>query len=297
MKRLRELFLKNMKNNKLNFFTYTFAIIFFIVYIVGIVILLCNKYSVKNILSLSADYVTVVSCILVLMQLIAFVKDSRRNEFRSRKEAAYKIAREYAEDVLANMGFIQSVLAVSYDEKNPKKLFDLLENVRIDSFLYSNAKSNASYTEYISKFQSEDYDDIKYDTIMIFSVSYKIPGFMDIDLIKKEDSKKHMANIRFKSMIFSTLNTLECFAMSVNQNVSDSEMLYSSLHQTFLKFVRFVYPFICQQNIEDETFYPNIIKLFYAWNQYEIEENERKDALERKKQDMIKKNKTEGRPL
>lgn len=119
MKEFFDVNLNKIKNNKLNFITYTFAIIFFIVYFVAFLVLIHNKYSVKNILSISADYVTVVSCILVLIQLIAFVKDSRRNEYRSRKEAAYKIAREYADIVLSNMSFIQAVLSISYNQQDP----------------------------------------------------------------------------------------------------------------------------------------------------------------------------------
>lgn len=116
-------------------------------------------------------------------------------------------------------------------------------------------------------------------------------------MIKENDAKKHLANIRFKSILFDTLNTLECFAMSVNQNVSDSEMLYASLHQTYLKFVKYVYPFLCEQNNDEEKFYPNIINLYYSWEQKEFNEEQKKLDLEHKKQDMIRKSKTVGTPL
>lgn len=290
-------FLGKSKNNKLNFFTYTFATIFFIVYVIGFTVLLHSKYSIKNILSLSADYVTIVSCILVLIQLIAFVKDSRRNEFRSRKEAAYKIAREYADDVLSNMGFIQSVLSVTFNQQDPTKLEKILQSANIESFLSSDSKANSAYSDYVNIFLNEKDDNINYDTINTFSIVYKIPGFMDIAMINEDSAKKHLANIRFESMLFDTLNTLECFAMSVNQNVSDSEMLYASVHQTFLKFVKYVYPFICKQNIDEERFYPNIIKLYYSWNKKELDEEKKKVDLEQKKQDMIRKSKTVGTPL
>lgn len=124
-----------------------------------------------------------------------------------------------------------------------------------------------------------------------------VPGFLDINRINEEEIKKHLANIRFKSFLFDTLNVLESFAMSVNQNVSDSEMLFSSLHQTFLKFVRFVYPFICYQNKECEVFYPNIIQLYHSWTKKKESDNKLMQELENNKKKKLNKGRTSSKPL
>ena len=296
MKKL-EKFVVRVFNNKLSISTIALGIVSFIAYIIIFFYLRSKESSIDYILSISADYVTVVSCVLVLIQLFAFVKDSRRKEFRSRKEAAYNIAREYAQDVLSRITFIQNVLSLSYNQDDCRELEKITSQAKISSFKDSDMRNNPCYKAYVERFMDFNTDPLALNVVVNLSVSSNTPGFTDILSIEEDSIKKHIANIRFFSSLMNTLNVLEYFAMSVNQNVSDSEMLFASLHQTFLKFVRIVYPFICYQNVEEETFYPNIIKLFYSWSEAQEADVLLKKELESKKERKIQKHKKIGKPL
>ena len=289
--------LKEIKNNRLNLYTALITILFTILYIIALIYLLANNYRKSFVMSVSADYVTVVSCVIIVIQLIAFVKDSRRNEFRSRKEAAYRIAKEYANGVLIKMSFIQRVLSNTYDKKDPLLLEKNLKQVQITGFTNNDMQKNEKYKKYIELFLSGKNDAIPLNIIYNNSVICKIDGFTDIENHVASDMKLIVANTRFKIMIFDTLNTLEYFAMSINQNVSDSEMLYPSLHQTIVRFVAFVYPFICCQNIESELFYPNIIDLYKSWYGQQKDEELRQQKIKKKQQDILKKESKKAKPL
>lgn len=285
-----------MKNNRLNCLTAILVAIFTLVYIVALIILLIRHYPKSTILSISADYVTVVSFVIIVIQLIAFVKDSRRNEFRSRKEAAYHIAREYADKMLSRVSFIQAVLSLSYDS-DPNTLQEAVCKVEISGFSKADMQQNTVYKKYIELFIESEEDKLSLNHILIQAVVNRIPGFLDINSLEDNKIKNHIANTRFKIYLFDTLNVLECFAMSVNQNVSDSEMLYSSLHQTFIKFVHFVYPFICCQNEGENWFYPNIIQLYQNWGKKEDSEKKLQADLEKQKNEKLNKGRTSAKPL
>lgn len=292
-------YVDRIKNNKLDVFTRISAIVFAVFYFIGLIILVINKYSLSSILSLSADYVTIVSFVLVLIQLIAFVKDSRRNEFRSRKEAAYKITREYADNVLGRMCFIQNVLSLNYNKNDGYELQNTICSAELDGFTVKDMQCNTAYQKYIEIYINDPENSISdYDIVLNLSITNRISGFLDIaGLHDKQDIMKYLINTRFHSYIIDTLNVLECFSMSVNQNVSDSEMLYDTLHQTFLKFVRYVYPYICRQNNEAEIFYRNIIKLFFTWNKKAVDERKLREELERQKQEKLKQKSSWAKPL
>lgn len=127
---------------------------------------------------------------------------------------------------------------------------------------------------------------------MVYRLLKKIEG---IDL--EEKNLNQLCNIRFRVILCDTMNTLEYFAMTVNQNVAESEMLYDSIHQTFLFFVKLVYPFICEQNIDEELYYPNIIKLYKTWVSKKAKNDKMKIKSEQKKKKAIERKKNESIPL
>lgn len=255
-----------IRNNKLNVVTYVIAFIAVVAYVVGITKEISNETELNNILSMSADYVTICSCIIVLIQLVAFFSDSRHKESRCRKEAALKLGEEYATKILHNITYIENVLATYYDKDNPALLYERLSELSIDRFVNKDNLKNKELERYFSIFKNRQYD-IPYDLIVEKSVSYHL-SYNLIELKKNKKTPEEInktVNIKFKHIIFDTLNNLECFSMSVNHNVAESEMLYPSLHHTYLKFVRFMYPLICMQNNDEENYYTNVIELYRTW--------------------------------
>lgn len=198
--------------------------------------------------------------------------------------------------MLSRVSFIQAVLSLSYDS-DPTALQEAVCKVKITGFSKANLQQNTIYSKYTELFNDDAKDNLNLNHILNQAVVNRIPGFLDINTLGDSDIKKHLANARFKIYLFDTLNVLECFAMSVNQNVSDSEMLYSSLHQTFIKFVHFVYPFICCQNEGENWFYPNIIQLYQTWIQKEYLDKKLQADLEKQKNDRLNKGRTSAKPL
>ena len=86
--------------------------------------------------------------------------------------------------------------------------------------------------------------------------------------------------------------------MSVMHNVAESEMIFPSLHYTFLKFVRYMYPYICMYNTEEENYYSNIIDLYRSWESVKNAIEQCREEGRRHAEKMIKDQKRKfKRPL
>ncbi len=256
-----------LRNNKLNAFTYIIAGIAIIMYVLGLNEQINSEKTLSEILSMSANYVAICSCIIVLVQVVAFFSDSRHKESRCRKEAALKLADEYASTILRNITFIQNVVRCYYDRDNPESLNEKLSELKIDKFVSKELTKVKGLEKYIDIFRNGKYN-IPCEIIKNASISYRV-GYNIIKDTTDEDNDdlKREANIAFKLIVSDTLNKLEYFSMAVNHNVAESEMLYPSLHQTYLNFVRFMYPYICMENIDEENYYTNIIELYRTWEE------------------------------
>ncbi len=275
--------------NKLNLFTVIFSIVFGIVYFMFIVLWKKQNVLFEDALSMSADYVTIVSCVLVLIQLIAFVKDSRQKEYRCRKENALVLAKEYANDLLKKFTFIQTVLSFYYDPDDATALQEELDKIEIDKFTKSFVGKKTRLSKLEKAFLNGEYV-IPYEIILERATIHEIDGFLDFYTIEDEDLRKNLANIKFKRLVCDTMNNLEYFTMSVNQNVAESKMLFVSLHQTYLKFIKYVYPYICNNNVDDESLYTNVIDLYRNWLKEKNEIQSLKKKNEVKSTKIIKKN-------
>lgn len=297
-----------VKNNKVMSVTILVIILSVILFVVGCFIF--KSEDSKDLLEMSANYITICSCVIVVIQLVAYVRDSRHNEARAKKESALTLAEKYAKEILPSIAFIENVLSASYGQKN-YDLEEMLGRIKTKDFIKSellNQNSKMEVLNYSLYFQNGVYNiDVKTIEKRIFGCQiFNNMYFNNITEETKNDEKeyKEILNVSFKSFVFDTMNILEYFAMSVNQNVAEKEMLYPSLHQTFLKFVKYVYPVICNSNIEEIEYYSNMVKLYNDWvekeAEYEKAKEQTKEALDKKKQEMTKQlsnKKLTGTPL
>lgn len=84
-------------------------------------------------------------------------------------------------------------------------------------------------------------------------------------------------NTEFQDILCSTLNKLEYFCMYFNAGIADEEIVYQSLHQSFLEMVKVVYFRIAILNKSGkDKYYTNIIELYNKWTKryMELEEKE-----------------------
>lgn len=251
----------------------------------------------SEIFSISSDFITIISCIFVVIQLIAFVNDSKLHENRARKEAALDLAKGYADDLLIKMTFIQNVLVFSYKSTNHAKpdLLELINSLDISSFLKEDLLKNNNLLAYSDYFKN-GVSNINYEIILDQAMKYDLAMFDNIRQANSKDMKS-LANIKFRILVSETLNLLEYYAMSINQNVAESDMLFGSLHQTFLLFVKYTHPYICMWNEKEEKFYPNVIKLYRIWTQKKEDYEQSKKMIEAKAKEKIKKQSHPGIPL
>lgn len=281
------------KTQKLNFVTCLVGTVALIIYL--ILFAVCFKdLEIEVVLSSSANYVAIASCILALIQIIAFVKDSRLHELRAKKERALDLAKEYAESILCEITFIENVLN-KHCGKDGTKLEELVMGIRIIGFTNNNLKDKENLKDYAKLFENGQYlidPDIIIEqaerfpmTSNFFSVN-EIKELEKIEKIGEEDADKmkRTTNLKFRVILCNTMNILEYFAMSVNQNVAESEMIFVSLHQTYLKFVHYMYPYICIANKDGESYYTNVIKLYKNWKD-KRDENDKENQSPRDESD------------
>ena len=78
---------------------------------------------------------------------------------------------------------------------------------------------------------------------------------------------KQKINTYYHNQLIALLNKLEYFAMTFNTNLADEKIVYPSLHQSFLKIVKYMYPHICNLNSGEsaDKYYTQIIELYNLW--------------------------------
>lgn len=89
------------------------------------------------------------------------------------------------------------------------------------------------------------------------------------DDTEKADQIKSLIMVQqYAKVVDHLLNSLEYFAMYFNTGVADEEVVYQSLHQTYLKIVRAMYFVIAQRNDSPkDMYYTNIINLYIKWSE------------------------------
>lgn len=159
------------------------------------------------------------------------------------------------------------------------ELNNISDKILIEDFLNSEFLENkdSDYVKLISIFKSRDYKNFTKEEINDENEKHNFEflvlktRLMKDFLIKKD----------------SVMNKLEYFAMNFSSGLADEEVVYQSLHQSYLSVVAFLYPAICKANVDSgqEKFYTSIIKLYNIW----IERQEEKNNIERTINNQMKK--------
>lgn len=103
--------------------------------------------------------------------------------------------------------------------------------------------------------------------------------------ITENDIKQSINSIylKYNYAAVDNLNKLEWFAMHFTHNIADSDTVYQSLHQLYLKTLISHYINISLKNkTGHEKFYINAIELYNEWNQTKQKFKRKSDKLEAK---------------
>ena len=233
----------------------------------------------------------------VLMVLIAGVsafyayRAYKHQRERSRKEAACKLASHYAEVILEKDAFISSVYrTMGLDEYIHKTInmndMEEFDREELEAIL---KKQGIELDAFMKKLSTIDpFVILQNSMLRERSAADRCTTYSEYIVVDEETGERRIKNETylvsdFYQEIIDLLNQLEWFGMNFQYGLADEELLYQSLHQTFLSTVWRLYPWISSNNVnnEDKT-YTNVIWLFDIWrkrlaNIKNTADNERKE--------------------
>lgn len=204
---------------------------------------------------------------------------------RLKNEKACELAKYYADHIIWKMSAVETILNdfVKYPSLDVSQTTDKLyftydeargklkkQGIKTEDFDKDISGLNNKYLQYLLKyhFKTQEY----------FNFSKLV---QDIDNVSIDNA----AN----DLIYDLLNEMEWFSMNFTYGVAAEDLVYQSLHKTFLSNVAVLYYKISSMNkTPDAMLFTNIIKLFNDWRQREIKTQRKlnRDAVRRKKNEQ-----------
>ena len=222
------------------------------------------------------DYVEI-GCLLLtflvaVVSAIYAVKSYKKQQNRARKEMACNLAQIYAETILPDYQFIYTVLDTSGIAKEAKELFPMEEFKVFDE---NELNCFIEYKERTRKEVDEIYSNVNGEHVFALLLC-RDPSLSKIEELSNmilgtephSHTLKKYWEMNFSLEIPSLLNRFEWFTMSLRYGIADEEILFQSLHQTFLSAVWLLYYYIARsnKNAPGDKYYTNIIWLFDRWH-------------------------------
>ena len=247
-----------------------------IVIAVYIILLIHNQqlFSVPHFIQILVGCISIPTFLITAVQISNYLYHAKYQVKNEQNAKSIGIAKQYAQNIIAETSFVHNVLVETIDETD----YRVLRNNVPEYFTLPSFEKQTVPIRVTEIFKNA-FSVISVETIeknVFLSNIFKSDDLIDTG--EKSSRLKREYNRRFRGTILNTLNMLEWFAMEINNNVADGEVLYDALHHTFLQFVEEVYPIICIRNQKtQETLYKNVIILYKKWNNKYIEE-ERKVA-------------------
>lgn len=210
----------------------------------------------------------------------------KKSLLAKKQEKAVEIAKEFSEDLVNKCGIINQVYQNSslnkilkYDKKNYDyfKVFNTDELRRI----YKDDDFPTKYQDLRRK-SIEELDEIYHYILISRVVPYNTEIFIKKRQNKHVDKEKDKEEIEndanriilqnsnlpyhFLDLESDVLNQLEHICMDISSKATDSNFIYQSLHQMFLRTVRTLAVEISVDNLNySDKFYTNIIHVYNDW--------------------------------
>lgn len=196
---------------------------------------------------------------------------------RAKKDAACELARYYAHDIIQRYDFVSYTFQHSKKEERIKELFpyDRLKEFDYKEMTNILAEQGLDPMETLRELNRID-PQVIYQGMIRNAHSVEERHSLSDEYIKitEDPSGKPVTEIVHQDMLMFAftnevtmlLNDLEWFSMSCRYGLADEEMLYQSLHLTFLSSVWLLYHYICLNNRENsDKLFTNVIWLFNTW--------------------------------
>lgn len=244
-----------------------------------VVVPLSDKIAIANcILTAILLLVTAISVYCAFRAYKNAVRDFTHQKERAKKDAACELAKYYAQHIIDEFQFVLDVLVLSKLNERIEQLFPYddisdLDRKELDKLLQRAETTFEAVEKEMTLISPLAIYSAKILTAKTISERHLIAEEYLVRK-KQEDGEVPMIGIAHESLlqnefsgkITTLLNNLEHFAMSCRYGLADEEMLYQSLHQTYISQVRLLYFYICRNNTTNEDkVYTNLIWLFNLW--------------------------------
>ena len=242
------------------------------------------------VINISGDWVSVLlqflMLVLTIFSVVCAFRAYKHQKDRTKKDAACNLAKIYANSIIAKYGDLNAIFVASGIAdlvRNTLELRDLrdFDNDELEKLL---KKANVSKKEFTEKFKKIDPSEILKVRIEKASSVEERVQLLSFYTKKKENGEIQIVNgdylkKDFFSEITDLMNELEWFAMNCRYGLADEELLYQSLHQSFLSTVWMLYYVISENNVNNEDkFFTNVIWLFIKWRDRLMNITDKKEA-------------------
>ncbi|MDD6642725.1 MAG: hypothetical protein PUF80_00635 [Firmicutes bacterium] len=212
--------------------------------------------------------------LVTVVSVICAVVAYKHQKKRARKESACKLAQFYAENIIKKYSLVSSVFNICKTFEYIKKSVEIdkirnFDNEELEKILKAKKIEKKDFLLKATSFDPFVILNCRIAQIELLSDRSRI--YSEFVEKSEKDDKLILKNPAFLMNDFSQditdlLNSLEWFSMNCNYRIADEELLYQSLHQTFISTIWMLYAFIASNNTNNENkMYTNIIDLFNLW--------------------------------
>lgn len=234
-----------------------------------------------------ASLFVIASAVFVGFQSKVFFNDYNKKHKKEEFENSFKLTQYYINNIIPQMSVILAVFK-SIGVENILK--NRLKNQVLSDF------DNEEFQLIFEKTTIQDLCDMikktKLEVLLpVLNIDRsKLPGCLECDYHEylkcnsevknkkqneeRSESYRKLLVSRFFAMLTDTKNEIEYFSMYFNSNLAEEEVIFDSLHQTFIDFVRMLYPFIAMHNtksVHGRKYFSNTIELYKRWSLKEKE--------------------------
>ena len=237
-----------------------------------------------QIISTAASILTLLGFIFAFVQIVIGNRQHRENARRTAAKEAVDIAKMFQHKIIPDMTIVMSVLVLS----GQKKFFGDSEKLCNSELRFTEEEITEIFgTEGIQHFYEFEK---KIDAELLGKAAARSeqviiePRSNPTNDCEKAKALQRDVNQKnsFSRTRIALLNTMEWVAMTLNTKIASEEVIYQSLHQIFLRYVRMEYPMIALQNTETnacDQYYTNIIQLYKQWSKRESEAREKDQRI------------------
>lgn len=215
-----------------------------------------NTEVLNKVYLISEILLSLISSIGIIFTLIYAIRQYESEKRHRKISKAADLAKLYAEELLDPMRLILNEFIEHRD------LMKIIEKIDIDL---------------VEDFSVEEAE----EKLKISEEERKRYACLIRQQIYDEQSKYNEQTL--KLVIQDTLNRIEYLCTYFNSGIAEDMTVYCSLHQTFLKLMKYAYIYIVDTNKDDmEKYYMNIIKTFNLWSKI-YKEQKKNVKLEKNK--------------